>query len=133
LSATRRGPTRLEIAQRARRAREQTRPEVRAHGGPEAANDIRHFQHDDLCDRSEVVHQLVQRVGEPGANLARQMGVDLDRPGTAVTQGVLDDPQIDAGFQEVRRVRMAERILTLLMNLPQPRFTTATIRSTANT
>ena len=58
-------------------------------------------------DRSEAVHQRVQRVGEPGANLARQMGVDLGRPGTAVAQGVLDDPQIDASFQEVGRVRVS--------------------------
>src|SRR5713101_8307710 len=102
LPATRCGPTRLEIAQRARLPREQTRPEVRADSGPEAADDIRHLQHDDLSDGSEVVHQLVQRLGEPGANLARQMCVDLSRPGTAVAQGVLDDPQIDAGFQKVR-------------------------------
>ena len=35
-------------------------------------------------------------------------------------------------LEQVRRKRVPQRILTLLMNLPQPRFTTATIRSTAN-
>ena len=44
----------------------------------------------------------------------------------------LNGADVGAGFQEMDREGVAERILTLLMNLPQPRFTTATIRSTAN-
>jgi hypothetical protein len=45
------------------------------------------------------LHQLVQRVGQRGSDFVREMGVDLGRPRTAMTQGVLEDPQIDAGFQ----------------------------------
>jgi hypothetical protein len=44
----------------------------------------------------------------------------------------LNRANVGAAFQKVDGKRVAERILTLLMNLPQPRFTTATIRSTAN-
>jgi hypothetical protein len=60
------------------------------------------------------------------------MRVDLRRPGAAVPEDVLNDPQVHPGFQQMGRKRMPERILTLLMNLPQPRFTIATIRSTAS-
>ena len=49
LPAARRRPTRREVAQCARLAREQTRPEIRAHGGPMAADDLRHLEHDSLC------------------------------------------------------------------------------------
>jgi hypothetical protein len=50
-----------------------------------------------------------------------------------VAEQQLNRAQVGAGFMGVGRVRMAQRILTLLMNRPPPSFTTATIRSTANT
>ena len=99
LAATGRRPTRHEVAQRARLTREQPTPEARAQGGPMAADDVRHLQHDALCTRSEVVHQLVERIGQRGANLAREMRVDLRRPRTPMAERVLDDPQVDAGLQ----------------------------------
>lgn len=92
-------PTHREIPQDSRLTGEQTVPDMGAIPRAVLADDLRHLQHDDLCDRSEVVHQLVQRIGQRGANLAREMRVDLDRPRAAMAQGVLDDPQIDAGFQ----------------------------------
>ena len=63
------------------------------------ADDPRHLQHDGLCDRSEVLHQLVQWISQRGSNFAREMRVHLGRPRTAMAQGVLDNPEIDAGFQ----------------------------------
>ena len=66
---------------------------------PVEANDRRHFQHDALCNRSEVLHQLVQRIGQRRSNFAREMRVDLGRARTVMAQSVLDDPQIDAGFE----------------------------------
>ena len=51
-------------------------------------------------DRSEAVASAAFSGSvSAGANLARQMRVDLGRPRTAMAEGVLDDPQIDAGFQ----------------------------------
>ena len=49
-----------------------------------------------------------------------------------MAEQALDRVEVDAGFEQVRGTRVAQRILTLLMNRPQPRFTIATIRSTAN-
>ena len=83
-------------------------------------------------DRSEVLHQLVQRIGQRRLHVRREMGVDLGRAQALVTEDHLDQSQTHAGGVEVRRVRMAQRILTLPMNRPPPSFTTVTIRFTAN-
>jgi len=99
VASQRRRPTGVEIAQGPAVAGQDAIGEAREIRRPLEADDLRHLQHDDLWDRSEVLHQLVQRVGQRGSNLAREMGVDLSRPRTAMAQGVLDDPQIDAGFQ----------------------------------
>ena len=100
LPATRRRPTRHEITQRARLAREQPTPEERAHGDPEATDDIRHLQHNALVARSaEAVDEVRERIGEGGAHLLCQMRVDLRRPSTAVTEDLLNDPQVHPGFQ----------------------------------
>jgi len=45
------------------------------------------------------LHQLVQRVGQRGSHFAGEMRVDLRRPRAAMAEGVLNDPQIDTGFQ----------------------------------
>jgi hypothetical protein len=50
-----------------------------------------------------------------------------------VTEQELHGAQVRTRFDEVRGVRMTQRILTLLMNLPPPSFTTVTIPFTANT
>jgi len=133
LPSTRRGPTRHQIAQRARLAREQTRPEVRTHGGPVAADDLRHLQHGALARSAEAVDEVRERIGEGGADLLGQMRVDLRRPGTTVAEDLLNDPQVHPGFQQMRGEGMSQRILTLPMNRLQPSFTTDTILSTANT
>ena len=44
----------------------------------------------------------------------------------------LNRPDVGASFQEMYGEGVAQRILTLPMNRPQPRFTTVTILSTAN-
>ena len=50
-----------------------------------------------------------------------------------VAQQELDRPQVGARFQQMRRVRVPERILTLPMNRLLRSFITVTIPSTANT
>ena len=91
--------TGFEIAQGPAVAGQDAIGETREIRRPVEADDLRHLQHDALWDRSEVVHQLVQRVGQRGSNLAREMRVDLRRPRTAVAERVLDDPQVHASFQ----------------------------------
>ncbi|HLG58166.1 MAG TPA: hypothetical protein VI485_22665, partial [Vicinamibacterales bacterium] len=49
-----------------------------------------------------------------------------------MSQQLLDRPNVIARLEQVRRKRVAQRILTLLMNLLQPSFTTVTILFTAN-
>jgi hypothetical protein len=60
------------------------------------------------------------------------MRIDHRRRNICVPKEFLHGPDVAARLEQVRREGVPERILTLLMNLPQPRFTTATIRSTAN-
>jgi len=90
---------RVEIPHRPRVTGQQAIANLRAINGTVEAQNVRDRQHDALCNRSEVVHQLVQRIRQGGSNFAREMCVDLGRPRAAMAQGVLDDPQIDAGFQ----------------------------------
>lgn len=111
LAATGRRPTRHEIAQRARLAREQTTPELGAPGGPMAADDIRHLQHGVLVVRSaEAVDEMRQWIGEGRPDLLSQVRVDLSCPGTAVAQDLLNDPKVHAHFQQMRRERVAQRV-----------------------
>ena len=51
-----------------------------------------------------------QRIGEGGADLLGQMRVDLRRPGAAVPEDLLNDPQGHPGFQQMGRERMAQRV-----------------------
>lgn len=94
-----RRPTGFEVAQGPAMTGQDAIGEAREIRRPVEADDRRHLQHDALWDRSEVLHQLVQRVGQRGSNLVREVRVDLGRPRTAMAEGVLNDPQIDAGFQ----------------------------------
>ena len=50
-----------------------------------------------------------------------------------VAEEDLDRPQVCAGLEEVRRVRVSQRILTLPMNRLPRSFTTVTIPSMVNT
>ena len=56
---------------------------------------------------SEVLHERVEGVDEGGLHLPRQMGVDLGRAGAAVPEVGLDEPEVDAGFQQMGRVGMS--------------------------
>ena len=57
-------------------------------------------------DRSEAVHQVVERIGQRGLHVPGQVCVNLGRAQAAVAEDLLNDPQIDPGFQQVGRVRM---------------------------
>ena len=48
---------------------------------------------------SEVLHEFIERIGQRVANFSRQMGVDLRCPRAAVTQILLNDAEVDSGFQ----------------------------------
>ena len=65
-------------------------------------------------------------------NRLSQVEVPHRRADVPVAQQALDGVDVDTRFKQMRGEGVPQRILTLLMNLPQPRFTTATIRSTAN-
>jgi hypothetical protein len=73
-----------------------------------AADDVRHFEHDALARSTETVDQVRQRIGERVTDLLGEVGVDLRGTDAPVTECVLNNPQIDAGFQQMRRVRMAQ-------------------------
>ena len=60
-------------------------------------------------ERSDALHELVQRIGQGGPHLPRQMRVDLGGAGAAVAQVLLDDPQVP-GLQQVGGVRMAQGV-----------------------
>ena len=77
---------------------------------PVEAKDLRHLQHDALGNRSEVLHQLVQRIGQRRLHVRREMGVDLGRAQALVAENLLDQSQTHAGGVQVRRVRVAQRV-----------------------
>ena len=64
--------------------------------------------------------------------LAREVQIDRRVREIGVTEQQLNGAQVGAGFEQMGRVRVPQRILTLLMNLLPPSFTTVTIPSTAN-
>ena len=94
-----RRPTRHEITQRARLAREQTTPEEGAHGGPGATDDVRHLPHGALARSAEPIDEVRQRIQERGPDLLRQMRVDLRRAGAPMAERLLNDPEMDVRFQ----------------------------------
>jgi hypothetical protein len=84
----------------------------------------------------------LRRRGEPREQIERGAGAHLGEPrqlkvagrrtDVPVPEQSLDRVDVDARFEQVRRKRVAERILTLPMNRAQPSFITVTIRFTAN-
>jgi hypothetical protein len=76
------------------------------HGAVEAEN-LRRFQHRDLGERSKTLHKLVERVGQCGPRLTRQMGVDPGGAGAAVAEIFLDQAQVDPGLEQVGGAGMA--------------------------
>jgi hypothetical protein len=93
-----RRPTGFEVAQRPAVTGQDAIGEAREIRRPVEADDLRHFQHDTLWARSEVLHQLIQRVGQRGSNLAGEMRVDLGRAQAPVAEDLLDDPETNPGF-----------------------------------
>jgi len=53
---------------------------------------------------------LVERVGQGGPHLARQVRVNLGSTRAAVTEVVLDDPQVNPGFEQVGGIGMSESV-----------------------
>jgi hypothetical protein len=60
------------------------------------------------------------------------MQIDDRVPHLGMAEQQLDRSDVIAGFEQMSREGMAQRILTLPMNRPPPSFTTGIIRSTAN-
>ena len=58
------------------------------------------------ASRSEAVHEVVERIGQRGLHVGRQMRVDLGRPQALVAEDRLDEAQTHARGVEVRGVRM---------------------------
>ena len=77
--------------------------------------------------------QLLERIRRGLQVTLRQVEIHRGVGEVGVAEEHLDGAQVGPGFQQVRRITMAQRILTLLMNLLPPSFTTVTIPSTANT
>ena len=68
-------------------------------------------------------------LGQPGLGEVSVEGGGVE---ALVAEERLDDAQVGAALDEVGGEGMAQRLLTLPMNRPQPPSTTVTIRSTAN-
>ncbi len=48
---------------------------------------------------SEVFHEFIERIGQRIANLTRKMRVQLRCPRAGVTQILLNDAEVDSGFE----------------------------------
>jgi len=85
------------------------------------ADDLRHLQHAGLQESSDALHELVERIGQGGLDLPRQMGVELRRAGAAVPEVLLEDAGVHPHFQQMRRVGMAQRVDMGPLGDPGPR------------
>lgn len=77
----------------------QTMAPARPVGLTVEAEDIRHFQHEDLGEESEVWHELVEGIGQGGLHLPGQVRVKLGSAGAAVAEVFLNDPEVEPRFQ----------------------------------
>lgn len=59
---------------------------------------------------SEVLHELIERIRQSGPNLRGQMRVNLRAARTAVSEILLNDPQIDACLQQMSGIGMPQRM-----------------------
>jgi hypothetical protein len=76
--------------------------------------------------------QAVRWTPHAKGTTSHHVRVNHRRADILVPQQLLLRADVRPAFQKVRRKAVAERILTLLMNHPQPSFTTVTIPFTAN-
>ncbi len=53
---------------------------------------------------------MVERLSQLGPHLLRQMGIEGRSAGTAMAQVVLNQAQVDPGFEQVGGVGMAQRV-----------------------
>ena len=111
------------------------------------AHDVRELQsRTDARDRRARWHgahrSALWRRREPLEQIKRRAGAHLRVPGqlkvtgrradVSVAEQPLNGVNVDAGFEQVRRKGVTQRILALLMNRPQRSSTTVTIPFTAN-
>ena len=61
------------------------------------AEDIGHLQHEDR--KSEVFHEVIERLDQGRFQLRRQMRVNLSRTGAVMSEIFLNDAQVEACFQ----------------------------------
>ena len=59
---------------------------------------------------SEVLHEFIERVDLGGPHLLSEMGIDRGRFRAAVPEIVLNQTQMNAGFHQVCRVGMTQRV-----------------------
>ncbi len=85
-----------------------------------------------LSSRHVESIQEIRRRPRPGLRVAGQLKVPSRGTEMAVPQQPLNRVDVDAGFEQMRRETVPQRILTLPMNRPPRSFTTVTIPSTAN-
>src|SRR5712691_4318955 len=93
---------------------------------------IRPFSASPLCgvsDRLPTANQGLPR--SPPHN--RDHHINHRGAHICVAEQLLDGSDVVSALEQMRGERVPQRILTLLMNLPPPSFTTVTIPSTANT
>ena len=102
--------TGFEIAQDSPLGRGQAGSKAGSKGSLVEANKIRHLQHLSSRAGSESLHELIQWHPHGGSDRLGQMGVDLGGPRTPVAQSLLNDPEVDAGFQQMSGVGMAQRV-----------------------
>ncbi len=73
------------------------------------ANDVRELEHG-RPGRSEALHQPVDRIDGGLADLRREVGIDLRGPGARVAEVGLDEAEIHAGFEQMGRVGVPQRV-----------------------
>ena len=71
--------------------------------------------------------QAIDRTANPQRAPIEDVQVDHCRSDVAMPEQFLHGPDVVAVFQQMRRERVTQRILTLPMNRPPPSFTTVTI------
>jgi hypothetical protein len=75
----------------------------------EAAEDVRHLDHDRAA-ASEVGHQSIEDLSQRNAGWLGQVGVDGGGGDIGVTEQDLNDPGIDAIFQQTGRIAVARNV-----------------------